>query len=160
MNYKRLFDKKLILWVIYLMVFLFVVTNDAIYSPDTRSYINALPYRHLGYVIFVKVLAFIFNDFFDLGILMVQAAFSLAAVHVFFKKISRLLRLNSLAKIVLIVVLLFPFFKPLSVANNICPEGISYGIYLLFVAYGLDLLFNENRKISCQIQIEPIETQT
>ncbi|WP_298902673.1 hypothetical protein [uncultured Psychroserpens sp.] len=146
MSYKRVLDKNLYLWVIYLIVFLFVVTNDAIYSPDTRSYINALPYRHLGYVIFLKVFKFIFSGFFDLSVLIFQAAFTLTAVHLFLKKISQILKINSIARIALLIILLFPFFKPLSVANNICPEGISYGLYLLFVVYGLEILFNENRK--------------
>jgi len=146
LKYKRILNKQSFLWLVYFIVFLFVITNDAIYSPDTRSYINALPYRHLGYVIFLKTFYFFFNSLFDISVLIFQATFSLFAVHIFLKKTSKTLKLNRSSKVVLFIILLFPFFKPLSVANNICPEGISYGLYLLFVAYGLDIIFNENKK--------------
>lgn len=146
MKSKNILKEHTILKVIYLFVFLFVVFNEAIYSPDTRSYIHALPYRHLGYVLFVKIFNLIFSDFFDLSILVFQGAFSLTAVHVFFKKAASTLHLNTISKIGVLAILLFPFFKPLSVANNICPEGISYGLYLLFVAYSIELLCHENRK--------------
>ncbi|MCD2260101.1 hypothetical protein [Psychroserpens luteolus] len=146
MNYKHILDKNPILWAIFFIVFLSVVSNDAIYSPDTRSYINALPYRHLGYVIFLKVFKLIFNGFFDISVIIFQTVFTLTSIHVFYKKICKLLHFNTIIKFVFLAILLFPLFKPLSVANNICPEGISYGLYLLFIAYSLDLFFNENRK--------------
>jgi O-antigen ligase len=41
---------------------------------------------------------------------------------------------------------LFPFFPPLSIANNLCSEGLGYGLYLIFIALGLDILINKKNQ--------------
>ncbi|MFT5848056.1 MAG: O-antigen ligase [Psychroserpens sp.] len=146
MKLKTIFKENTILRAVYLLVFLFVITNEAIYSPDTRSYLNALPYRHPGYVLFVKSLKFIFSSFFDISVLIFQGAFGLIAVNFFFKKAVQVFNLNILSKVLLLLLLIVPFFGPLYVANNICPEGISYPLYLFFIATSLDFIKNDSYK--------------
>ncbi|MEM5565402.1 hypothetical protein WNY78_09810 [Psychroserpens sp. AS72] len=146
MKLKSIFKENTILRVVYLLVFLFVITNEAIYSPDTRSYLNALPYRHPGYVLFLKFFKFLFSSFFDMSVLVFQGAFGLFAVNFFFKKIVQIFNLSTISKVLLMVILIFPFFNPLYVANNICPEGISYALYLFFIASSLNFIKNDTYK--------------
>ncbi|MFD2915863.1 glycosyltransferase family 39 protein [Psychroserpens luteus] len=146
MKLKTLFKENTILRVVYLLVFLFVITNEAIYSPDTRSYLNALPYRHPGYVIFLKSFKFLFSSFFDMSVLVFQGVFGLIAVNFFFKKAAQIFNLSTISKVILMVILIFPFFNPLYVANNICPEGLSYPLYLFFIVSCLDFIKNDSYK--------------
>ncbi|WP_040278860.1 glycosyltransferase family protein [Psychroserpens damuponensis] len=147
MKLKTFFNENTVLRVVYLLVFLFVIFNDAIYSPDTRSYIHALPYRHPGYVLFLKTFKVLFSSVFDLSVLVFQAGFGLLAVHFFFKTTAKIFNLNTLSKVIVVALLLFPFFNPLFVANNICPEGFSYPLYLFFIGSSLRFIQHDNYKI-------------
>lgn len=144
-RYKRISKETLLLLLSYFIVLVFCVFNDPIYSPDTYSYLNAMPYRQLGYVIFIKGFSFVFGSYFDVVVVAVHALFSLFGVHYFYRKASSLFRLNGLYKLILLAVLLFPFFPPLSIANNICSEGLGYGLYLIYISIGFDILFNNRR---------------
>ena len=143
---KHFTTQNLLLLIVYSFVFIFCVSKDAIYSYDTYDYLKAMPYRQLGYVIFVKSFSFLFGSYFDVAVVIFQTIFSLFAIHYFYKKVSKLFALNTLLKLPLLVILIFPFFQPLSIANNICSEGIGYGLYLLFVAIGMDMLFQRKYK--------------
>lgn len=144
---KKIFNNvPILLLIVYVSVFTFCLSRDAIYSYDTYDYLKAMPYRQLGYVIFVKTFGFIFGSIFDVAVVMFQTLFSLSAIHYFYNKVTTLFSLNVLLKLMLIALLIFPFFQPLNITNNICSEGLSYGLYLLFIAIGLDLLFNDKSK--------------
>ncbi|MTE26756.1 hypothetical protein [Winogradskyella ouciana] len=142
-NYKNPGPEKYLLLVAYLIVVLYCLYNEPIYSPDTYSYLNAMPFRQMGYVIFFKVFNTVFGTYFDVAVVAFHAVFSLFGVHLFFTRISRLFQLNNLLKFPLLIILLFPFFPPLSIANNLCSEGLGYGLYLLFIALGMEVLFNK-----------------
>jgi O-antigen ligase len=143
---KHLDNTSLILGIVFGFIFIFCLSNPAIYSPDTYSYLDAMPYRQLGYVLFIKSFSFVFGSYFDVAVVFVHTVFSLFSVYYFFKKTALIFHLNIAYKIVLLSILLFPFFPPLSIANNLCSEGLGYGLYLLFVAIGLDLILNNNQK--------------
>ena len=145
-KYKHLSKETIFLLFAYFCVFLFCIITNPIYSPDTYSYLKAMPFRQLGYVIFLKGFTFVFGSYFDVVVVAVHALFSLFGVHYFYKKVTSLFNLNTIFKLAIIVILLFPFFPPLLIANNLCSEGLGYGLYLLFIAIGLDVLFNANRK--------------
>lgn len=147
MKPKQIFKEHNLLLVSYSILFFFLIFQKAIYSPDTYGYLKALPYRHLGYVIFVKTFSFVFADYFNLAVIAFQSVFCLIGIHFLYKKVASLLKLNALLKCIVLIILFFPLFNPLSVANNICPEGISYPLYLLFVTLNLEFLFNDNSKV-------------
>lgn len=147
MKSKQIFKEHNLLLVTYSVIFFFLIFQKAIYSPDTYGYLLAMPYRHLGYVIFAKTFYFIFGDFFDIAVVAFQSLFCLGSIHLLFKTISSLLKLNIVLKSMMLLVLFFPLFEPLSVANNICPEGISYPLYLIFVSLNLKFLFDANSKV-------------
>ncbi|MBU2919962.1 hypothetical protein KO504_01285 [Winogradskyella psychrotolerans] len=105
-----------------------------------------MPYRQLGYVIFLKSFSFLFGLHFDVVVVTIHAIFSLFGVHFFYKKATSLFNLNNLYKFFIIAILLFPFFPPLLIANNLCSEGLGYGLYLIFIAIGVDILFNNKQE--------------
>ena len=135
-------QQSIALLVVYCVVLIFCLSKDAIYSYDTYDYLRAMPYRQLGYVLFVKGFGFIFGSFFNYAVVGFQTVFSLFAVHYFLKNVSALFSLNLVSRLLLLAILIFPFFEPLSIANNICTEGLSYGLYLIYIAIGINILFN------------------
>ena len=134
------------LLILYFGIFFFCLFIDPIYSHDTFSYLKAMPYRQLGYVIFLKSFSFVFGSYFDVVVVAFHAIFSMFGVHYFYKKITSLFNLNNLFKFIIIAILVFPFFPPLLIANNLCSEGLGYGLYLIFIAIGFDILFNNKQK--------------
>ncbi|WCO00837.1 hypothetical protein [Psychroserpens ponticola] len=147
MNLKQLFKENRLLLVLYSVIFFYLIYQEAIYSPDTYGYAKAIPYRHLGYVIFVKTFLFVFADYFDIAVKIFQSIFCLVSIHFFFKTFVALLKPNLLIKCIVLGLLFFPLFEPLNVVNNVCPEGISYSLYLIFVTLNLEFLFNNNSRV-------------
>ena len=130
---------------LYLSIFLFCILSEPVYSPDTYSYLNAMPYRQMGYVVFFKVFTTIFGSHWDSAVIVVHTIFSLSAVHYFFLKVSKLFKLSLLLQLSILIILLFPFFPPLSIVNNLVSEGLGYGLYLLFISIGIEILFNNKQ---------------
>jgi O-antigen ligase len=145
-NFKSLSAIAYILLIAFLGVFLFCILTEPIYSPDTYSYLRAMPYRQMGYVIFLKVFTTLFGSYYDIAVVAAHAAFSLFGVHYFFRRVLKLFQLHLVLQLLLLVILLFPFFPPLSIANNLCSEGLGYGLYLIFIALGLDILINKKNQ--------------
>ncbi len=131
---------------IYGFCFFFLIFQDAIYTHDTNSYLKTLIYRSSGYPTFLFFLKTIFKSYFDIAVVSFQLLLGLLSIHIFITKISSLIRLNILEKLGLLSILLFPFFFPLYVSNNICSEGLSYPLFLLMISFALDFLFSNNKK--------------
>ena len=146
LNYKSINIETRLLLIAYVVIFLYCVFNAPLYSPDTYSYLRAMPYRQMGYVFFLKIFTSVFGSYYDIAVVAFHAGFSLFGVHYFFKRISQLFNLNSFLKVILVIILFFPFFPSLSIANNLCSEGLGYGLYLMFIAIGLDILLNQKNE--------------
>ncbi|MEZ4791909.1 MAG: hypothetical protein R2783_00065 [Gelidibacter sp.] len=142
-----------ILMVIYGLVFLYFIFQETIFSPDSYGYLLAMPQRNPGYVVFSKFFEFLFPQNYARVIVGAQLVLGLVAVHVFMKRMSGLLHLNHVLKGVVLTVLLFPFFPPLLIANNICSEGLAYPLYLLFLATGFEFLYNEKKYTLLSISV-------
>ena len=145
-QFKQLSTENLLLLVIYFCVLIFCLFSDYIYSFDTYSYLRAMPYRQMGYVVFIKSFSYVFGSYFEEFVVFVHAIVSLFGVHYFYKQVSSIFNLNNVLKFILVGILLIPFFPPLLIANNLCSEGLGYGLYLLFIAIGLNILFKNKRK--------------
>ncbi|WP_303316216.1 hypothetical protein Q4Q34_12475 [Flavivirga abyssicola] len=143
---KRLKENHILI-VVYILIFVFLIFQEAIFSPDTYGYLKARPNRHPGYVIFIKAFEFIFTNYFAKIVVGIQLVLGMASVHFFLKRISGILSFNKLIRSLLLIVLLFPFFPPLYVANNICSEGLSYPLYLIFITLSLEIVLNEKKKL-------------
>jgi O-antigen ligase len=105
-----------------------------------------MPYRQLGYVIFLKAFKVIFGNFFNEAVIATQVIFSFIGIAFFIKKLTELIPLKLVSKIILLLILIFPFFPPLRVVNNIASEGLGYGFFLFFIAAGLDIIITGNTK--------------
>ena len=145
-NIKNLSKTTYVLILAYIGIFLFCIFTEPLYSPDTYSYLSAMPFRQMGYVIFFKAFTALFGSYWDIAVVAFHAIFSLFGVHFFFTRISKLFRLRIFLQLPLLIILLVPFFPPLSIANNLCSEGLGYGLYLLFVAIGMDILFHKKHQ--------------
>ena len=132
--------ENVLLFLSYLFVFFIVIYQGPIFSPDTYGYLNAVIYRSSGYPVFSKFFMFVFGQFYDIAIICFQIIFGLYGVHLFLKTSSRIFHLKVTEKTLLFLVLIFPFFSPLLVANNICSEGLSYPLYLILIGFSLQFL--------------------
>lgn len=130
---------KNILYAIYITVFTYLISQGPILSPDSYSYLSAASERNPGYVIFLKLFEFLFPNSYGLPIA-TQLLIGLMAVDLFQKCMSQLFNLNRVLNGVMIFLLIFPFFPPLLFANNVCSEGLSYPLYLMFLVYGFKYL--------------------
>ena len=131
---------------VYICVFFYSIIQEAIYSPDTYSYLDANMFRHPGYVVFLRVFTSVFRNQYELFVVAFQLLFGLIATHFTIQRFSILFNFNYLTKIIALLILLFPFFEPLYVANNLCSEGLSYPLYVIFITLSFELIYNENQK--------------
>ncbi len=133
-------------FVVYLGLFCYFISQAAIYSPDTYTYWHLNIYRYPVYGLFLRTMDFLFGSYYNLSIVGFQLVFGFFAVYVFLRKIKPLLNLSLIPFLILFALLVFPFFPPLSVANNITSEGLSYPLYLLVTIASLKLLFENKTK--------------
>ena len=147
LNKKKISDVYLLI-VIYFFLFVYFVLKPAIFSPDTYSYFHIAISRFPVYIIFLRVFNFVFGEFYGTAIVAFQLIFGFISIHLIYKNCVKLLKLNWLLKAILFIILVLPYFPPLSVGNNIASEGIAYPLYLLLISFILDFLFrNQQRKI-------------
>lgn len=105
-----------------------------------------MPNRYPGYILFLKLLKFAPESYFNIITVGIQSIIGLAGVHFFYTKLRTLFRFKWYIKSILLLVLVFPFFPPLLVANNLCSEALSYPLYLLSLGLTLDLLFKSHTR--------------
>lgn len=132
-----------LLMVVYGLVFVYLIFQEAIFTFDSYGYLLAMPQRNPGYVVFIKFFEFIFPNNFARVLVGVQLLLGLFGVHVCLKRLSKFLNLNYFLQGLVLICLLFPFFPPLLIANNICSEGLTYPLYLLFIVKGVEFLYHE-----------------
>lgn len=132
----------------FIAFFLFFIVQTPLYSPDTYSYLRADITRFPGYIIYLRVLRALFANSFDFVAVAGHLVMGFAASVVLFKNVSQLFKLQSVARILLFVVLVFPYFKPIEVALNLTSEGLAYPLYLVLISFAVDFLFrNKTKKI-------------
>ncbi|OIQ17377.1 hypothetical protein [Lacinutrix sp. MedPE-SW] len=144
LNIKKFILSNRVLISIYCICFLYLIFQDAIYSPDTASHFRLEIWRSPVYSLFVYIFNIIFKTNFNMVTVAFQLILGFSAVHVFYKKISDLLQLPKIAKALFLIVLIVPYFNPLIVGNNICSEGFSYPLYLLTLCFGFSFII-ENK---------------
>jgi hypothetical protein len=132
--------------VLFILLFIYFILQPALYSPDTYSYIGGYIYRSPVYVIFLRIFQFIFGSFFDYSVVGFQLILGFSCIYIIYKNLSTLLKLKLWQKILVFLVLIFPYFPPLSIGNNITSEGISYPLYLVMISFAIDFLYREKDK--------------
>ena len=144
--FSKFLSRDKIALLLYLVTFFYLISQSAIYSPDTSSYLKASIWRSPGYSTFSVIFKFIFKDYFDIVTVGFQLIFGLFSVHFFARQLSKIIKINTIVFFGILLVLVFPFYYPLYVANNICSEGLSYPLYLLFLGFSIDFLFLDKTK--------------
>ncbi|MDP2688313.1 MAG: hypothetical protein Q8O62_13905 [Aequorivita sp.] len=138
----------ILLAVIYIGLFVYLLLQPPIYSPDTSSYVYTYIYRSPGYSVFLWALQVVFGEFFDILAVAIQLVFGFVAINILASKIRAVLKMNLLSYLLLLGILTFPYFAPLWIGNNVCSEGLAYPLFLFLVVYIFDFLFIEkNSKI-------------
>ena len=145
--------RNFILIALFSALFVCFVLQQPLYSPDTFSYLRADISRFPGYVLFLRGLQFIFSTGFDVVAVGIQLIFGFVAITIIFKKCSKVFNLGPWPQILLLGLLILPYFYPLSIANNLTSEGVSYPLYLLLMAFTFDFIFNDEKKKILHIAI-------
>jgi len=73
------------LFSIYLLVFLIVIQAPAIYYPDSQGYLNMDIIRSPGYPMFLMFLKYCFGIYFKTGLVIIQYAIGVLAIHFLIK---------------------------------------------------------------------------
>lgn len=146
MPLEKLNKSNFLILLIYFFLFLFFLSKPAIISPDTYSYYHVDISRFPGYIVFLRAFHSVFGDFYDSFIVAFQILFGFLASFIIFKNCIKLFQLNHYLQIVLFIILLVPYFHPLSIGNNVASEGLAYPLYLLFISFSLDFLFKNQQK--------------
>src|SRR5690554_6999401 len=113
LNFLKKINKQAGFASIYILTFMILIFHEAIYTPDTYSYLHASIYRSPGYVLFVKLFQFIFQGYFNFFTVAFQLLLGLFAVHLVRTKVSKVLKLHILSELIFLGLLIFPFFGPL-----------------------------------------------
>ena len=90
----------------------------------------------------------LFGSFFETAIVAFQLLFGFVAIATLLKTCKQLLKLKAWEYFLVFILLIFPYFPPLLVGNNLTSEGLSYPLYLFLIAFSIDFLFkNQQKKI-------------
>ncbi len=135
-------------FIIFSILFIYFIYQPAIYSFDSFSYLRGDFNRYPGYVIFARIYTIVFGAFFDYAVISTQLLLGFTSIYIFLRKISSVIKIHFLLKVLLFSILIFPYFPHLSIANNIASEGLAYPFYLLLIAFSFNLIFqNQHKKI-------------
>jgi len=143
----------LVLFVTYLGLFIFFLSQPPIYSPDTYSYLGLHIYRYPGYSIFLYILQFIFQGFFERVVVGIQLLFGFIAIFLFANNCRSILKMNKFSYLALLAVLTYPYFPTLWIGNNLCSEGLAYPFYLILLTFSFDFLFRQQTRKWIHISI-------
>ena len=137
-----------LLVLLFIGFFIFFIVQPAVFSPDTYSYLRADITRFPGYILYLRSLEAVFGESFSTAAIAGHLLMGSIAITAFFKNCNRFFSLSAIAKVALLAVLLFPYFKPIEAAVNLTSEGLAYPLYLLLLSFTIDFLFkNESKKV-------------
>lgn len=132
--------------ILFLAVGIIVLKNPIRYFPDSEGYVDMLIFRSAGYPVFLDLVEVFFGAHFITGLIVVQLLLGFMAILVFIKTLIQVLKLNQIWYILLIGILLMPYFFHNSVANRVLSEGLAYPLYLLVINYYILALYHSKTK--------------
>ena len=131
---------------LFLITCVFVLSRPIVHFPDSIGYMESFIIRSAGYPLFLKLIQFVFGDFFDVGLILIQLVLGLAAIHFFVQTVRKHFSLHMLLTSFLTIALLFPYFFNGKIANNILSEALSYALYLVVITYFIKFLLNYQKR--------------
>lgn len=139
--------ENLIYFLISLFTLVFVLSQGAIYFPDSLGYLKMELFRSCGYPFFIAINQFLFGEIFISTLIFFQFLATLLASLFLARSIRESVKLNKWLAIILFVGLLLPIFSGIKSANLILSEAIAYPLYLFIignVVLGINLKQNKN----------------
>jgi O-antigen ligase len=134
-----------ILLGIFFLIFSYVMSKPPIVSYDTIGYLAANIKRYPGYTLLIRGFQFIFNDYYQYILVCFQVIINLFSIFIIFKNITQIFTFNFFINGLLLIILILPIFPPISLANNLASEGLSYPLYLLLISTSIDFLFKDQK---------------
>lgn len=132
--------------IVFLFVFVFVISKPMEFFPDSEGYINMSIIRSATYPIFLYVINNIFGSYFNIATCFFQISFGLLAVYFFVNKLKKHLKINPLWYLVLTLILLIPYVYNHTIANRLLSEAISYPLYLIIITHYISLFISKETK--------------
>lgn len=130
----------------YAILVVFVFVKGAIFFPDSYGFLEMDFHRSIGYNAFLKVFTTIFSDAFEMPVILVQVALLIVTSLYLLKTIRSLFSLPDHWVLLIQLILLAPAFYLHYVANTILSEGLTYPLFLLFVAFVLKGFVSMSRR--------------
>jgi len=120
--------------VIYGVLCIFVFLKGAIYFPDSHGFLSMDFHRSIGYKSILKILTSVFGNSFYIPLLLLQLGLLIYASHYLVTTVSKHFKLHYIWSLILRLLIIAPAFYLHNVVNTILSEGITYPMFLVFVA--------------------------
>ncbi len=133
------------LYVIYLIVFVIVISRPIAFFPDSEGYLDMHINRLPLYPLLLKSVQAVATESFSLIVIVLQALLGLYSVHYCVKVFKSNLNIHLIWYIILAVLLLAPYVYNHIIANRFLSEAIAYPLYLLVITRIINSFFTENR---------------
>ena len=139
--------ENLIYILISLFTLIFVLSQGAIYFPDSVGYLQMELFRSCGYPFFIAFNKYLFGENFISTLIFFQFLATLLASLFIVRSIRESVKLNKWLAIILFIGLILPIFSGIKSANLILSEAIAYPLYLFIIGnivLGINLKQNKN----------------
>lgn len=125
---------KLIYLFILVLAFIKIMITGPIYFSDSSGYVNMQLVRSFGYPYYIYIHQVIFGKYFANALIITQFLLSSGAALFLVKCIQKSIAFNRWFALSLFLILMFPVFTGIKIANLILSEALAYPLYLLIVA--------------------------
>jgi O-antigen ligase len=120
--------------------------NPIVHFPDSPGYLDADIIRSPGYPLFLNLIQFLFGNFFETALIVIQLSIGLAAIYYFVDTIRKHFSFHIILVVLFTIALLFPYYINGRIANNVLSEALAYALYLVVLARFIHFLVDQNRK--------------
>lgn len=142
---------KILLYTLYVVVFVWVISNDIITVKDSPGYLDMHINRSAVYPLFLWILKNSTGTLFAFATVFLQMSLGIIAVETLRKSIQTTLKSHWFFTIVLSAILLIPYVYNQRVANHFLSEAIAYPLYLLVISRGILGMATKQRKYFYQL---------
>jgi hypothetical protein len=132
------FNKLCIL--IFLITIITVLGIPPRMAEDSFSYNVMEISRFPGFAIFMRIMLKLFGDYYTNLIVVFNIIFGCTALYYFTNSFKNYFKLKDWQSILLLILLIIPYYPKAMIANNIASESLAYPFYLIIICLSLELL--------------------
>lgn len=134
--YKRLSKKYFTAYIsVYMLMGFVVMIRGSAYAPDSYAHLDMLINRSPVYSIFLKLFTLVFNNHYQIPLLLTQYLLLVFSIDFFLKKIQKRLALLSLSIVAFQFTLLANAVYWFASVNYILSESIAFPLILILIAF-------------------------